>query len=71
MFVQAVQNNIEVNERTSRFSLQRGTTLYRTFESIDENLSDLAQKILSQEKNRMNVLNLVSSIKGLIIDLLM
>lgn len=70
LFIHVLQENFEVKDTISRISFAK-QKLYKTVESIDENLSVLAQQILSGEKNRMNHLKLINNIKGLIIDLMM
>jgi uncharacterized protein YaaR (DUF327 family) len=45
--------------------------LYKTVEIIDQNLFELGNMILSQEKNRLSYLKLIQNIKGLIVDLIL
>ncbi len=70
LFITALQNNFEVKDTISRITFTK-QKLYKTIENIDSNLSELAIMILSNEKNRLNFLKLVNSIKGLIIDLIL
>ncbi len=69
-FISALMENLEVRETVSRKGFTK-QNLYKTVESIDEKLSDLARMILSNEKNRLSYLKLINGIKGLIIDLVM
>jgi hypothetical protein len=69
-FIAALMKNLEVRDTVSRVSFTK-QKLYKTVESIDEKLTEIARMILSNEKNRLSYLKLVNSIKGLIIDLIM
>ena len=68
LFITILQDNFEIKDTISRISFSK-QKLYKTVESIDSNLTELARMVLSNEKNRMNYLKLVNNIKGLIIDL--
>ncbi|MGL4388117.1 MAG: DUF327 family protein [Brevinema sp.] len=69
LLLKSVSKNIEIKEITARVGITR-TKLYRTAEAIDQGLADLAEKILFDEKNRMDILKLTGHLKGLILDLL-
>ncbi|MGA2141203.1 MAG: YaaR family protein [Brevinematales bacterium] len=69
-FISALMENLEVRDTVSRVTFNK-QKIYKTVESVDEKLSELARMILSNEKNRLSYLKLVSGIKGLIIDLIM
>jgi uncharacterized protein YaaR (DUF327 family) len=68
VFINAVQKNFEVVDTISRIKFNK-QNLYKTIGVIDENLHQIAQLLLSNEKNRISYLKLVNNIKGLIIDL--
>ncbi len=70
LFISILKDNYEVKDTISRISFSK-QKLYKTVETIDENLSKLAGMVLSNEKNRLNYLKLVNNIKGLIIDLIL
>lgn len=66
--LKGVGKNMEIKEITARAGFTR-TKLFRTAQAIDQALADLADKILFDEKNRMDILNLTNHLKGLILDL--
>ena len=61
--------NIEIRETTARSGLTR-TKLFRTAQAIDEALAQLAQRILNDEKNRMEILKITNQLQGLILDII-
>ncbi len=67
-FINLLKDNYEIKNITSRkgFTSQK---LYLTINSVDENLNQLAQMVMSREQNRIRYLKMVDSIKGMIIDL--
>ena len=67
-FIKLLQDNYEIKETYARKNF-REQKLYKTIEVIDKSLSEIASLILNGEKNRMQYLNLINNIKGLIIDL--
>ncbi|MGL4394814.1 MAG: DUF327 family protein [Brevinema sp.] len=69
LLLKSVTKNVEIQEITARVGITR-TKLYRTAQAIDQALADLAEKILFDEKNRMDILKLTGHLKGLILDLL-
>jgi uncharacterized protein YaaR (DUF327 family) len=69
-FISALMENLEVRDTVSRVTFNK-QKVYKTVESVDEKLSEIAHMILSNEKNRLSYLKLVNGIKGLIIDLVM
>lgn len=69
LLLKGVSKNIEIREITARVGLTR-TKLFRTAQAIDQLLADLAQKILSEEKSRIEILSLTNQLKGLIIDII-
>lgn len=70
VFIQALQKNMEIHDTMSRVSFMK-QKLYKTIETVDENLGEMASMLMSQEKNRLHFLKLVDNIKGLIVDLLL
>ncbi|MGL4561436.1 MAG: DUF327 family protein [Brevinema sp.] len=68
LLLKGVGRNIEIKEITARVGFTR-TKLFRTAQAIDQVLADLADKILCDEKNRMDILKLTGHLKGLILDL--
>jgi uncharacterized protein YaaR (DUF327 family) len=70
LFISALQSNFEVHDTVSRINFSK-QKIYKTVETIDSNLSEIARMILSNEKNRLSYLKLVNNIKGLLIDLIM
>lgn len=69
-FVTAIRDNMESKQTTSHRGFRK-INVYQTFETIDESLAEIAQKIMNQEKDRLDYLKLVNGIRGLIVDLLM
>ncbi|MGL4367477.1 MAG: DUF327 family protein [Brevinemataceae bacterium] len=61
--------NMEMKETTARSGLTR-TKLFYTVQIIDQMLGELADKILNDEKNRIEILKLTNHLKGLILDIL-
>ena len=61
--------NIEIRETTARSGLTR-TKLFRTAQAIDEALAQLAQRILNDEENRMEILKITNQLQGLILDII-
>jgi uncharacterized protein YaaR (DUF327 family) len=70
LFITLLQDNFEIKDTISRISFSK-QKLYKTVENVDAGLSELAQLILTGEKNRLSYLKLVNNIKGLIIDLIL
>lgn len=67
-FVHQIKSNYELRNISSRKGF--GTPkLYLVIENLDQNLDKLAQMVLSREQGRIQYLQLVDSIKGMIIDL--
>jgi hypothetical protein len=69
-FISALMENLEVRDTVSRVTFTK-QKLYKTVETIDGKLSEIASLVLSNEKNRLSYLKLINGIKGLIIDLIM
>ncbi len=69
LLLKSVGNNMEIRETTGRVGMT-GTRLFRTTQDIDSALSQLAQKILSDEKNRIDILQLTNHLQGLILNIL-
>lgn len=44
--------------------------VYGIVKLVDKNLDDLAQELLSEEKNHLNILNKVDEIRGLLLDII-
>ena len=59
-----------MKDTISRISFSK-QKLYKTVESIDENLAELAKLILANEKSRLSYLKLVNNIRGLIVDMVL
>jgi len=70
LLLQLLKKNFETRETLSKMSLSK-QKLYKTVEIIDQNLFELGNMILCQEKNRLSYLKLIQNIKGLIIDLIL
>jgi uncharacterized protein YaaR (DUF327 family) len=70
LFISLIQKNLEVKDTVSRISFSK-QKLYKTVETIDEDMAELARLILSGEKDRLSYLKLANHIRGLIIDLVM
>ncbi|MCX7821243.1 MAG: YaaR family protein [Brevinematales bacterium] len=70
ILLEIAKKNFESKETISRISFSK-QKLYKTIDTIDENIAKIASMILSQEKNRISYLELTNNIKGLIIDLLL
>lgn len=68
LFISILQENLEIKDTISRISFSK-QKLYKTVESIDTNLTDIARLVLDNEKSRLSYLKLINNIKGLIIDL--
>lgn len=69
LLLKGIGKNVEIKEITARSGLTR-TKLFRTAQAIDEVLADLAQKILNDEKNRIEILQLTNQLQGLVLDIL-
>lgn len=69
LLLKGIGKNLEIQETTGRLGLTR-TSLLRTVQSIDETLSELAHRILNDEKNRIEILNLTNHLQGLILDII-
>jgi uncharacterized protein YaaR (DUF327 family) len=69
-FLRLVQDNLEIISVRTRdrkdFSQEK---VFATIENVNTLLAKLAESVLAGEKNRLNTLQLVQSIKGLIIDM--
>lgn len=69
LLLKGIGKNLEIHETTGRLGLTR-TSLLRTVQSIDESLSELAHRILNDEKNRIDILKLTNHLQGLILDII-
>ncbi len=69
LLLKSVANNTEIRETVGRVGMT-GTRLLRTTQDIDDTLSQLAQKILSNEKSRIDILQLTNHLQGLILNIL-
>jgi len=69
LLLKGVSKNIKIREITARVGLTR-TKLFRTAEAIDQLLAELAQKILGDERNRIEILSLTNQLQGLVIDII-
>ncbi len=69
LLLKSVANNTEIRETIGRVGMT-GTRLLRTTQDIDDTLSQLAQKILSNEKSRIDILQLTNHLQGLILNIL-
>lgn len=69
LMVKGIVKNSITKEITARVGLTR-TKLFKISQQIDQTLADLAQKILNDERNRIDILNLTDKLKGLILNIL-
>ncbi len=69
LLLKGVARNMEMQSTIGRRGLT-GTKEFRTAQAIDEVLAELAEKILRDEKNRIDIMALTDQLKGLIIDLI-
>ncbi|MGL4677646.1 MAG: DUF327 family protein [Brevinema sp.] len=69
LLLKGAGRNMVIQETTGRSGLTR-TKLFRTAQAIDQTLGALAQRILNDEKNRIEILKLTDQLKGLILDIL-
>ena len=69
-FLNIIKNNSEIIETESKIPFRKHK-LYKTVEMVDKNLSEIAEMIMKQEKDRLAYLKLVNNISGLVIDLVM
>ncbi len=69
LLLKGAGNNLEIREITGRSGMTR-TKLFRTAQAIDDTLAQLAQKILNDEKNRIEILKLTNHLQGLIVDII-
>ncbi len=66
----------EIVTRSHKFSREnfldkRGRhRVYGIVKLVDENLDELAQELLSDEKNHLNILNKIGEIRGLLLDMI-
>lgn len=70
LFIRAIQENMEVKDTLSRRGFNK-TKLYKTIDFVDQNLSELAEKVLQKEQSRVVYMKLVENIRGLIVDLIL
>lgn len=68
LVIKSALKNMEVEIKTAQ--RLRRITEYKTVQEIDTVLGDLARRILADEKNRVDILNLTNHLKGLILSLL-
>ncbi|MGL5955795.1 MAG: DUF327 family protein [Brevinema sp.] len=69
LLLKGAGRNTVIQETTGRSGLTR-MKLFRTAQAIDQTLGALAQRILNDEKNRIEILKLTDQLKGLILDIL-
>lgn len=69
LLLKGIGKNLAIHETTGRLGLTR-TSLLRTVQAIDESLSELAHRILNDEKNRIDILKLTNHLQGLILDII-
>ncbi|SFB78142.1 Protein of unknown function [Brevinema andersonii] len=69
LMVKGIVKNSITKEITARVGLTR-TKLFKISQQIDQTLADLAQRILNDERNRIDILNLTDKLKGLILNIL-
>lgn len=70
LFIEGLKKNTEHHSRQVKIPFKNTQKQYDTFHAIDEALSKLADKILSQEVQRLELLQLTEQIKGLVVDLM-
>lgn len=70
LFIKLVMDNLEVKVVRTQITLFKAKERM-TVETIDDNLSQIAQLILKNEKDRLNYLKLTNNIRGLLIDLIL
>lgn len=69
LLLKGVGRNTHIKESTGKSGLTR-TKLFRTAQAIDSILADLAQRILNDEKNRIEILKLTNQLQGLVLDII-
>lgn len=69
-FLRLVQDNLELLQVRTRNRKDFGEKIYFTIESVSGLMAKLAESVLAGEKGRLNTLQLVQSIKGLIVDMI-
>jgi hypothetical protein len=69
LFLTIIKKNLEVKNKMIRVNISRHK-LFQVIETVDERLGRLAQMVMSKEKKRIEYLQLTSSIKGILINLI-
>lgn len=68
LVVKGALRNMKIEDKI--VSRLRRQAVYKTAQEIDTVLADLARRILNDEKNRVDILQLTGHLKGLIVNLL-
>lgn len=65
---EAVQNGLQLEEQRG-FNRRGRTKVYKIVKEVDKKLIDLANDVLNKEKSRLDILNKVGEIQGLLINI--
>lgn len=64
---EAVEHGLKVEERRG-FNRRGRTKLYKIVEEVDKKLIELTDAVLAQEKKRIDILDMVGEIQGLLVN---
>lgn len=65
---EAIQNGLQLEEQRG-FNRRGRTKIYKIVKEVDSKLIDLANDVLNKEKSRLDILNKVGEIQGLLINI--
>lgn len=65
---EAVQNGLQLEEQRG-FNRRGRTKIYKIVKEVDKKLIDLANDVLNKEKSKLDILNQVGEIQGLLINI--